>query len=205
MEPEQAAQDVVDTMQAAPVAGAGNEKEREKSVLLDRMDGNEEIGDILVVEEELAEEEVEAEGSTAGAEDEVQQTEVRKQARESVAREFPEALAEGSELYEACQEELAYLREAQSPLADDPLAEYKIARRMARVLGLSRRAPVAEPPAAPAKSAPRRKVRPMPAGNAPVESPATTLERRVSGAKSTGEMLELMREIGTPFEALLKR
>jgi len=101
-----------------------------------------------------------------------------------------------------------YLLDANSPLASDPQAELKIARRMARVLGYSKRAAVVEAPPVPAKAAtppPRRSVRPMPTGGAPVESPVTTLERRVSGAKSTGEMLELMREIGTPFEALLKR
>ena len=102
---------------------------------------------------------------------------------------------------------LAYLLDANSPLASDPQAALKIARRMARVLGYSKRAAVADAPVAPVKpaAAPRRSVRPMPTGGAPVESPATTLERRVSGAKSTGDMLELMREIGTPFEALLKR
>lgn len=207
MEPELAAQ-AVDSMQAAPVAGAENEKEREKSALLERMDGSEEIGDILIVEDEPAadeDEEVKDQPEADTAAEEAARAEARKQARQAVAREFPEALAEGSELAEACREELAYLREAQSPLADDPQAEYKIARRMARVMGVAQRAAVQEPPAAPAKAAPRRSVRPMPTGGAPVESPATALERRVSGAKSTGDMLELMREIGTPFEALLKR
>ena len=210
MEPE-LAQEAVETMQAAPVAGAGNEREREKSVLLDQMAGGEELPDAPVAEEalEIAEEEVQAGAGdeAAAAADAAQQAVERKQARESVAREFPDALAEGTELFEACREELAYLREAKSPLADDPQAEYKIARRMARVLGYSQRAAVAEAPVVPAKNVvpARRKVRPMPTGGAPVESPVTTLERRVSGAKSTGEMLELMREIGTPFEALLKR
>ena len=188
MEPDMAPE-AVDTMQAAPVAGADNELEREKSALLDRMDGDEAGDDVPV-----------AESDDAGQEQAALDEAARKQARESVAKEFPEALAQGSELYEACREELAYLREANSPLANDPQAEYKIARRMARVLGLSQR------PAASAKNAPqRRSVRPMPTGGAPVESPVTTLERRVSGAKSSGDMLELMREIGTPFEALLKR
>ena len=68
-------------------------------------------------------------------------------------------------------------------------------------------APQAQAPvsARPAGAIPRRSVRPVPAGGSPVEAPATTLERRVAGVRSTGEMLELMREIGTPFEALLKR
>ena len=194
-------------MQAAPVAGAGSEKEREKSELLERMAENEEIGEVLVVEEEpVAEaEEPQPEGDPASAANEVAE---RQQARESVAREFPEALKEGSELFEACQEEMAYLLDANSPLASDPQAELKIARRMARVLGYSKRAAVQEtqPVAAkPATPPPRRSVRPMPTKGAPAESPATTLERRVSGAKSTGEMLELMREIGTPFEALLRK
>jgi hypothetical protein len=195
MEPD-VAPEAVDTMQAAPVAGADNQLEREKSAILDRMFENDEVGEVLVVEED-------ADGGQEQAAEAAHEEELaaaRKQARDSVAKEFPEALAQGSELYEACREELAYLREANSPLANDPQAEYKIARRMARVLGLSQR------PAAPAKNAPqRRSVRPMPTGGAPVESPVTTLERRVSGAKSSGDMLELMREIGTPFEALLKR
>ena len=118
-------------------------------------------------------------------------------ARDALAKEFPDALKEGSELAEACREELAYLREAQSPLADDPEAEYKVAKRMARMMGLANR-PACEKQV-------RRAVRPMPTLGAPVESAATTLERRMAGAKSTGEMLELMREVGTPFEALLKR
>ena len=195
MEPDVAAPEAVETMQAAPVAGAGNEKEREKSALLIRMDGTEEAAQEAEPEAEVSAEE-EEEASLA-----LTLEAARTEAREAVAREFPEALSQGSELFEACREELEYLREAQSPLADDPQAEYKIARRMARLLGQAERLPVPEP----AKVAPRRKVRPLPAGNAPVEPPATTLERRVAGAKSTGEMLDLMREIGTPFEALLRR
>jgi hypothetical protein len=189
MEPD-VAPEGVDTVQAAPIAGAENELEREKSVLLERMDGEEAVG----------EEAPENTDDEQAALDEM----ARKQARESMAREFPEALVQGSELFEACREELAYLREANSPLANDPQAEYKIARRMARMMGVPQHA--AAP--APAKNPPasqRRSVRPMPTGGAPVESPLTTLERRVSGANSTGDMLELMREIGTPFEALLKR
>ena len=196
------APEAVDTAQAAPVAGAGNEKEREKSQILDAMAENEEIGEILVVEDEPFTEEADA----GVAANETALSEARKQSREALEREFPEALAEGTELYEACREELTYLREAKSPLADDPQAELKIARRMARLLGFSQRPVPQEPhPAKNTATPPRRTVRPMPAGGAPVESPITTLERRVSGAKSTGEMLELMREIGTPFEALLKR
>ena len=215
MEPE-LAQEAVETMQAAPVAGAGNEREQEKSALLDRMAGGVTGNDVPVVEEHREMPEVESEGALAVVEVETavveqsQHAPERKQARDSVALEFPDALSEGTELFEACQEELAYLREAKSPLADDPRAEYKIARRMSRVLGYAQRGAVREPevpavPVKPAAAPQRRSVRPMPTGGAPVESPATTLERRVAGAKSTGEMLELMREIGTPFEALLKR
>lgn len=202
MEPE-LAQEAVESMQAAPTAGAGNGTEREKSELLERMAHNEEATEGLVMEDEPAE----AATLEVDATTEAAQAAQRKQAKESLAREFPDALAEGTELFEACREELAYLREANSPLATDPQAEYKIARRMARMLGYGQRAAVQESPVAPAKTmlAPRRTVRPMPTGGAPVESPVTALERRVSGAKSTGEMLELMREIGTPFEALLKR
>ena len=207
MEPE-LAPEAVESMQAAPVAGAGSEKEREKSELLERMGENEEEPEGLVVEEEPVADAVEPEPAPAVAADAAAEAVERKQAHESVARDFPEALTEGTELYEACQEEMAYLLDANSPLASDPQAELKIARRMARVLGYSKRAAVAEAPTVPALPAPpppRRCVRPMPTGGAPGESPVTTLERRVSGAKSTGEMLELMREIGTPFEALLKR
>ena len=208
MEPE-LAQEALESMQAAPLAGADNGKEREKSELLERMAENEEMGEVLVVEDEpvaAPEVETQPELNPETAANEAAQAAERKQARESVAREFPEALAQGTELFEACREELAYLRESKSPLASDPLAEYKVARRMARVLGYSQRAAVQEAAVTPAKTtAQRRSVRPMPTGGAPVDSPVTTLERRVSGAKSTGEMLELMREIGTPFEALLKR
>jgi len=203
MEPDVAAPEAVETIQAAPVAGAGNDKEREKSALLDQMVESEVIGDILVVEEEPDAEEVEDQPEVEAVlePDEAALEAARNEAKQALAREFPEALTQGSELFEACREEMEYLREAQSPLADDPQAEYKIARRMARLLGQPKHVPVPEP----AKVAPRRKVRPMPAGNAPVEAPVITLERRVAGAKSTGDMLELMREIGTPFEALLKR
>ena len=206
MEPE-LAQEAVESMQAAPVAGAGNEREREKSVILERMAGGETPPDVLHAEGVA---EFQEDGGRATEEVTAKadaQEAVRKCARESVAREFPDALTEGTELFEACREEMAYLREANSPLADDPQAEFKIARRMARVLGFSQRGAVQESAVAPAKNtvAQRRTIRPMPTGGVPVESPVTTLERRVSGAKSTGEMLELMREIGTPFEALLKR
>jgi len=190
MEPEVAVAQAADTTLAALDTGAGNVKEREKSALLERMEAGDEIP--AVIEEEVLEE-VEA------APEVDEETAARNEALAALEREFPEALVEGSELFVACREELEYLREAQSPLADDPQAEYKIARRMTRLL--PKRAPVPEP----AKPAPRRKVRPLPAGNAPVDSVETTLERRLAGAKSTGQMLELMREIGTPFEALLRR
>lgn len=197
MEPDVAAEEAVESMQAAPVAGAGSEKEREKSALLSRMETVEspETG----LEPETEEETVSPEEEVREAQD-AEREAARAEARKALEREFPEALTPGSELSEACREELEYLREAQSPLADDPQAEYKIARRMARLLGAGQRSAPE-----PQKSAPRRKVRPVPAGNVPAEPPATTLERRVAGAKSTGEMLDLMREIGTPFEALLRR
>lgn len=199
MEAEQA-NEAVEPMQAAPLAGAENEREHEKSSLLERMEDHEPEVEGVLNEEPALEEEPATDSANEAA-----LAEARKTGREALAREFPEALAEGTELYEACREELAYLREARSPLASDPQAEYKIARRMARLLGMT---PKRETPSAPAKvpaTPPRRSVRPVPTGGAPVETPATTLERRVSGAKSTGEMLDLMREIGTPFEALLKR
>ena len=158
-------------------------------------------------------------------------------AEAALASEFPDALTEGTDLFEACAEELAYLREAQSPLMRDPEVKFKVARRMARALGYRRPAGAAPgrdnegraetnqtvPPAgtseanteaaareaAPAAQrgavAPRRTVRPLPSGGSPVEAPLTTLERRVAEARSSDAMLGLMREFGTPFEALLKR
>jgi len=107
MEPE-LAQEAVESMQAAPVAGAGSEKEREKSELLERMAENEEIGEVLVVEDEPVAEDEEPE-ITPVAHAAAEAVE-RKQAHESVAREFPEALTEGTELFEACQEEMAYTK-----------------------------------------------------------------------------------------------
>ncbi len=120
-------------------------------------------------------------------------------AQEAIEEEYPEALAPGTELAEAYREEMAYLRESGSPLLNDPRAPYKVVRRLARVLGVADRAGKAE------AHLPRRTVRPVPVGGLPVEAPMATLERRVSDAKSPGAMLDLMREIGTPFEALLKR
>ncbi len=120
------------------------------------------------------------------------------EAQMALAEEFPDALTPGTDLYEACREEIEYLRESNSPLIQDPQAQYKVARRLARALGIQK-APVA------ATVAPRRSVRPVPAGGVPVEAPAAVLERRLAGARSQGAMLELMREIGTPFEALLKK
>lgn len=114
----------------------------------------------------------------------------------AVGDEFPDALTPGTELHDACAEELAYLRESNSPMINDPQVQYKVARRMARVLGYRRPTEAV---------APRRTVRPVPTGGSPVEPPLATLERRVAGAKSPDAMLELMREIGTPFEALLRR
>ena len=157
MEPE-LAQEAVETMQAAPVAGAGNEREQEKSALLDRMAGGVAEQENPVTEEHREMPEVESErvqavvDEEAAAADEVAE---RAQARESVARDFPDALKEGSELFDACQEEMAYLLDANSPLASDPQAEYKIARRMARVLGYAQRGAVREleVPAAPVKPA----------------------------------------------------
>ncbi|XHR29550.1 MAG: hypothetical protein ACFUZC_03130 [Chthoniobacteraceae bacterium] len=196
MEPDLASE-AAELTQAAPIAGADNEKEREKSVLLEQMDGVEGAGegDEAAAPPEPAPEAVEPEPEDPAL------AEARRKAREAVGRDFPETLAEGSDLAAACREELEYLREAGSPLADDPEAEYKIARRMSRLLGKGARA--AAPEQAP--KAAHRSVRPIPAGGTPVESPATVLERRVAGAKSTGDMLSLLREIGTPFEALLKR
>lgn len=131
-------------------------------------------------------------------------------AQEALMEEYPDALTPGTELHDACREELAYLRESNSPLFRDPQVEYKVARRLARALGFHRAAPQAASqavtaPAAAAVPPQRRTVRPVPVGGSPVEAPVATLERRVAGARSPGAMLDLMREIGTPFEALLKK
>jgi hypothetical protein len=203
MEPDLAAE-AAETKLAAPVAGADNEKEREKSELLEQMEGPERAGaEPGAGEGDGADAFEPAPGEGAGdgeAPEDAEFAEARQKAREALRRDFPDALAEGSELATACREELEYLREAGSPLADDPQAEYKIARRMARLAGMGARKAAQEKPV---KA--RRTVRPIPNGGAPVESPATALERRVAGAKSTSDMLGLLREIGTPFEALLKR
>jgi hypothetical protein len=122
------------------------------------------------------------------------------EAQAALAEDFPDALTPGTELYEACREELNYLRESNSPLIQDPQAPYKVARRLARTLGIQK---ASTSPAA--SIMPRRSVRPVPAGGTPVEAPAAVLERRLAGARSQGAMLELMREIGTPFEALMQK
>ena len=128
-------------------------------------------------------------------------------AQAALAEEFPDALTPGSDLHDACIEEAAYLRDINSPLIHDPQLHYKVARRMARVFGLRQATtPESAPVLAPKNAAmpPKRTVRPVPAGGMPAEPPMTTLERRVSEARSSGAMLDLMREFGTPFEALLK-
>ena len=161
-------------------------------------------------------------------------------AQTALAEEFPDALTPGNELHDACAEELAYLRDSQSPLIHDPEVQYKVARRMARALGWHRADEVevsaqekhkplnpmpkqtnqdrssgtsGETAGTPCEVAairsgavaPKRTVRPVPAGGSPVETPINTLERRMSEARSSHAMLSLMREFGTPFEALLKR
>lgn len=128
--------------------------------------------------------------------------EARQQVQEALAAEFPEALVPGTELHEACQEEMAYLREIGSPLKDDPAAAYKVARRLARLFG--RRGEGAAAPATTMGPPPKRTMRPLPVGGVPVETPLVALERRVSGANSSGAMLDLMREYGTPIEALMR-
>lgn len=126
---------------------------------------------------------------------------VEAEAKAALELEFPDATTPGTELYEACREELEYLQASNSPLVHDPQAHYKVARRLARALGIGR---PAAPSPAPIAAA-RRSVRPVPAGGVPVEAPAAALERRLATAHSQGAMLELMREIGTPFEALLSK
>lgn len=112
--------------------------------------------------------------------------------------EYPEALTPGSELYEACREELAYLKESGNPLSRDPGVAYKVARRLARTLGYPRHTETA--PVAAVRTA-----RPLPAGGTPLEAPVMAVERRVAEARSPDAMLSLMRELGTPFEALLQK
>lgn len=143
---------------------------------------------------------------------EAEAADARKRATEiaqaSLADEFPDALTPGTELHDACAEELDYLREANSPLIRDPQVHYKVARRLARTLGYRKAAQPRENSAPVPKNtavAPKRTVRPLPTGGSPLEAPATALERRVADARSSDAMLTLMREFGTPFEALLQK
>lgn len=124
--------------------------------------------------------------------------EAEMQAKQGVVDEFPDAVTPGTELHEAFAEEMAYLRESNSPLVQDPQVEYKVARRLARVMGWRQAAPEVA-------LVPKRTVRPVPVGGGAVEVPAVAMERRLAGARSPGAMLELMREIGTPIEALLRK
>ncbi|HWL52117.1 MAG TPA: hypothetical protein VNQ90_06770 [Chthoniobacteraceae bacterium] len=124
--------------------------------------------------------------------------EAERVALAALEAEFPEALTPGSELYEACREELAYLQESGNPLSRDPGVAYKVARRLARTLGYPRRTEAAPAPAV-------RTARPVPTGGAPLEVPVMAVERRVAEARSPDAMLHLMRELGTPFEALLQK
>ncbi len=124
----------------------------------------------------------------------------RETARQTLAEEFPDALTPGSELYEAITEEVSYLRDTNNPICRDPAFEAKVARRMARALGYQRAPqPTAEP------VTPRRTARPVPTGGAPLDAAIVPVERRVAGAQSPDAMLDLMRELGTPFEALLAK
>ncbi len=123
-----------------------------------------------------------------------ERAEAEVRARQRVAEEFPDALVPGTELHEAVAEEMAYLRAANSPLLEDPQVEYKVARRLARMMGW--RTP---------EAVSKRTVRPVPTGGTVVDSPALSLERRMAAARTPGAMLELMREIGTPIEALLRK
>jgi hypothetical protein len=118
-----------------------------------------------------------------------------------LAEEYPDAVTPGTELYEACAEELDYLRAAKSPLMEDPQVQYKVARRMARTLGVGKAASAEAKPAV----TPKRSVRPLPVGGTPIEPGPVTLERRVAQARSSHAMLELMREYGTPIEALMRK
>lgn len=159
--------------------------------------------------------ELQASRQTAVGEEAARLMEVRRRSavlsEAAVGEEFPEALVPGTELYEAVHEELGYLKESKSPLLNDPYVQYKVARRMARTLGYrptragaavvnqgggSR--PIAAGPMA------VRSVRPVPVRSVTMEDPATSIERRVASASSSSAMLELMRELGTPVERLLK-
>jgi len=153
--------------------------------------------------EQRREETLRREAEAAGA---------RKRAAEvaqaALSEEYPDALTPGTELHDACADELDYLREANSPLIRDPQVQYKIARRLARTLGYRKAAMPRENPAPASKNAgvvAKRTVRPLPAGGSAVEAPVMALERRVTEARSSDAMLSLMREFGTPFEALLKQ
>jgi len=130
--------------------------------------------------------------------------------RDNIA--FPDAIQPGTELHEACVEEYQYLQAAGSPLVNDPQCAQKIVNRMVRLLGskAGQGASSAQQANAGAQLQPppvvaKRSVRPVPAGGNPVEAPVQTLERKVANARTTGEMLALMREFGTPIEALMRR
>lgn len=127
-------------------------------------------------------------------------SEAMSQARE----EYPEAFKDGTEFNQELSEEFEYLQGIQSPLLHDPNYPIRLSKRVARRLGYKKpdSAPDPKTLAKPASPAQKRSVRPVATGGTPVEAAATTLEQRIAGAKSADAMLELMRELGTPFEKL---
>ncbi len=248
MENEQATM-AVQSMEAAPVAGAENGREKTMSVLLEGMSAGDAAEAAPVGEDEAIVPEANEEASesskdsetldstdssgdsasseTAGSDDDAEAETAGeesapdgKQARnfrgrwdhldERERRVVELATKRGLTLGEAYRavygvEGIPALSgedgESENTRASESMNQHSIKTNSSEPV---RSADSAQTPK-PGGVAPRRSVRPVPAGGSPVEAPITTLERRVSSVRSTGEMLELMREIGTPFEALLKR
>ncbi len=158
----------------------------------------------------LAREQEQAKRNKESQAESARQTQIQNSFSEALTQ-YPDLGNPASELANACQEELQYLAATGSLLLEQPNFPLMVVRRMARSLGLkaasAATAPAglqATPPAKPA----RRGVRPVPTGGAPLEEPKQALDRRIEAALKSGskkEMEALLREAGTPFEALMKR
>lgn len=133
-------------------------------------------------------------------------------------RTFPDLAENGTPLREAVEEEIQYLVATKSPLLNQPDFPLVVARRMARSLGVKPAGTAGQSTAGaskPQNGTPAvvkntgankpgsRGIRPLPAGGSPVELPS--LEQRAAGAKTSAQMLELMKEFGTPIAELARR
>lgn len=144
----------------------------------------------------------------------------------SAHESFPDAFTEGSELSDAVAVEFEFLQATESPMLRNPNYPKLVIQRVARQLGIRPAAVAgrdggngAVPAPAPVAAAPagqgqgganggnaakggnsvNRGVRPVPAGGSPVAEVALTLEERMKSAKTPEEMLELLKEYGTPI------